>query len=178
MNHTFESFKKLSGTIEALEIMKALANGENKLKFILLYGERGTGKTHLIEATIIRWSERGIYCRYQTASNIMRMLKQSFSPDAKTDYSVLFSRLCDAEKLIIDDYGMGIQETRFEVSDLEDIVNERYHKRFRDDAKVTIIATNKDIKDMPDRIVSRFYDPEFGKAILLDAQDYRRRAVK
>ena len=92
-------------------------------------------------------------------------------------YNELFRRLCETSKLVIDDVGMGSIESKWEISELEDIVNERYHTRYKTD-KITILASNKDIKELPDRIVSRFYDPEFGKVLLIKSGDYRRRKSK
>ena len=71
---------------------------------------------------------------------------------------------------------MGTTESRFEVSDLEDIIDLRYRKRFYPTYDlVTILATNKDIKDLPDMVASRFYDSEFGIVLYMGAEDYRRR---
>ena len=74
-----------------------------------------------------------------------------------------------------DDYGAGVQETAFEIADIEDIINERYHLRYHDDGKITVMATNQDIKTLPDRIVRRFRDPEFGELVLNEAEDFGRR---
>jgi hypothetical protein len=74
---------------------------------------------------------------------------------------------------------MGTTESRFEISDLEDIIDLRYRKRYYPECDlVTILATNKDIKELPDRVVSRFYDPEFGVVLYMGDKDYRRRVVK
>jgi DNA replication protein DnaC len=179
--HTFANFKKVPGTEEALELMQRVSEGKSDRKFVLLYGMTGCGKTYLIEALILAWAESGKGAYYQTMSEIMRRLKGAMrdSQDiTKMPYDELFKRLCERERLIIDDVGMGTIESRWEIAELEDIINERYHGRYYPDGKITILATNKDITELPDRIVSRFYDPEFGAVIHIKAPDYRRRRSK
>jgi len=174
LNHTFGNFKKRQGTEKAFCALSDLTKGKSDRKFFLLYGERGTGKTHLIEATIIAWRENKVRARYTTTSDIIRNLKQGLKNGANPDYDARFRNYCEINKLVIDDYGMGTQETKFEVADIEDIIDKRYQRRYRDDEKVTILATNNDIKNLPDRIVSRFFDPEFGAVVFMDTTDYRR----
>ena len=177
LDHSFENFKKLKGTQEALSVFHDLANGKLGKKFVLCFGITGSGKTHLIEATIIAWAEQGIFARYNTMSELLRRLKTSFSPRHIPTYEEVFKNICGIPKLIIDDYGMGTQETKWEIAELEDIINERYHKRYYDDGKITILASNKNITDLPDRVTSRFFDPEFGVVVFMEAKDYRRRTV-
>ena len=177
LNHTFENFRRFKGALEAINVFRNLASGESDRKFILCAGVTGSGKTHLIEATIIAWAKQGIYARYNTMSGIIRQLKGSLGERHIPPYEQVFKSISEARKLIIDDYGMGSTETRWEVSELEDIINLRYHRRYYDDGKATILATNKDIKGLPDRVVSRFYDPEFGVVVVMGAGDYPRRKV-
>jgi DNA replication protein DnaC len=177
LSHTFEGFRNIKGTREVVKVLKQLAKGESDKKFILLVGATGSGKTHLIEATIIEWAKTGAFAYYRTMSEIVRRLKTSLSHKQEGAYDMAFKGLCDVPRLIIDDYGMGTTETAWEESELEDIINERYHKRYWDDGKVTIMATNKDLKDLPERVVSRFYDPEFGAVLFLEAKDHRRREL-
>jgi len=170
--HNFEAFTKVPGTEKAHDAMYKLATGQSDKKFILLYGVTGSGKTHLIEATLIAWAKQGIVVHYFTMSQIMRNLKQGIGTGF---YNETFKNLCETPRLVVDDIGMGSIESRFEIADLEDIIGERYHKRYLMEPIVTIAATNKDIRELPERIVSRFYDPEFGAVIKLGTTDYRRR---
>jgi len=175
LSHTFEEFKSDTNTAEVLKTLKELSEGKINKQFILIYGITGCGKTHLIEATIINWAKHGIHAYYQTFSELARMLKTSLRQGGDF-YDSQFKRLCDSEKLIVDDYGMGTTESRFEISDLEDIIDKRYRKRYHPGCNlVTILATNKDIKELPERVVSRFYDAEFGIVLYMGDKDYRRR---
>lgn len=174
LNHTFGNFKADSNTKEAMLTMKALSDGELKKQFVLLYGTTGCGKTHLIEATVINWAKNNIPSRYMTFSEMARRLKTMLRKGGEF-YELQFNTYRDSKRLIVDDFGMGTTESQFEISELEDIVDLRYRKRYYPDCDfVTILATNKDIKELPDRVVSRFYEPEFGVVLYMGDKDYRR----
>ncbi len=180
LSHTFETFEaKTKELVKVTEIMKSISEGKTTNKqFILLYGTTGCGKTHLIEATIVNWAKNKTAVYYRTFSDIARQLKTELRKGGDW-YDDAFKRLCDNQILIVDDYGMGTTESRFEISDLEDIIDTRYRKRYYPNLKlITILATNKDIKELPDRVTSRFYDPEFGIVLYMGDRDYRRRQVK
>ena len=179
LDHTFESFKPINNeTATAKKTLQAISEGKMVRQFILLSGTTGCGKTHLIEATIINWAKHGLRSYYMTFSDIARMLKRELHKGSEF-YDLQFQSYRDTNRLIVDDFGAGTTESRFEISDLEDIIDLRYRKRYYPDCDlVTILATNKDIKDLPDRVVSRFYDPEFGVVLYMGDKDYRRRAIK
>ena len=177
LKHTFESFKADANTKEAVETMQALSEGKLNKQFILLYGATGTGKTHLIEALIIGWAKQNVRSRYLTFSELARQLKTALRQGGDF-YEAQFNVYKEAKHLIVDDFGSGTTESRFEISDLEDIIDLRYRRRYYPDCDlVTILATNKNITALPDRVVSRFYDPEFGAVIYMGNRDYRRRKV-
>jgi len=177
LDHTFDNFKVDSNTKKAAETMRAFAEGTINKQFILLYGTVGCGKTHLIEALIIGWAKRNIRSRYMTFSDITRRLKAALRSGGDF-YEDQFNAYRDTKRLIVDDFGSGTTESRFEISDLEDIIDFRYRRRYCPDCDlVTVLATNKDISELPDRVVSRFYDPEFGTVLYMGDKDYRRRKV-
>jgi len=174
--HTFDAFYPDANTKQAASVLRSLSNGELNKQFILIYGTVGCGKTHLIEATILNWAEHGIYTRYQTFSEMARTLKAQLGKGGD-HYESMFNRYSQVKHLVVDDFGMGTTESRFEISDLEDIIDLRYRKRYYPgNEMVTILASNKDIKDLPTRVVSRFFDQEYGTVLYMGDRDYRRRS--
>lgn len=175
--HTFSNFQQVTGADEMLKVMRDIAGGNDR-KFAFFYGTTGNGKTFLIESLLIEWARQGIFTRYNTNSQIMRMLKRCMNSNSAPSYEEMFDRICSWDRLIIDDVGMGTVEGTWELSTLEDIINERYHRRYFPSPIITIMATNKDITQIPDRITSRFYDAEVGVVVCNRAPDFRRRRVK
>lgn len=173
LENTFASFKPVKGTEKSLAAFKALASGKSRWKMLLCYGGVGNGKTHLCEATVIALYKRGIFCRVLTMARIMRALKECMRPEPLTPYDELLARYCYCKHLIIDDVGMGGSGSDWEFGQLEEIVVARYRERL-----FTILTTNKDLTELPERIVSRFQDPDVGMVILNQGEDYRRLKAK
>jgi len=66
---------------------------------------------------------------------------------------------------LLDEYG-----SEWEWGELEDIINYRYRERM-----FTVMTTNRDLTELPERVVSRFRDPDIGVVVLNSGKDYRRR---
>ena len=169
LENTFGNFKRVKGTEKALAAFKALAGGKTRWKMLLCFGGVGNGKTHLCEATVIALYKRGIFCRVLTMARIMRALKECMRPDAVETLDVLLQRYCCSGHVIIDDVGMGGSGSEWEFGQLEEIVIARYRERL-----FTIMTTNKDLTELPERIVSRFQDPDVGRVVLNEGADYRK----
>lgn len=178
LENTFANFKPVKGTEKALAAFKTLAQGKPRRKMLLCYGGVGNGKTHLCEATVIALYKSGIFCRVLTMARIMRALKESMGREAMATYDELLEGYCYAQHLIIDDVGMGGSGSEWEFGQLEEIIVARYRERL-----FTILVSNLDIKPepnypkipfIPERIVSRFRDPDMGMVILNQGADYRR----
>lgn len=172
LDNTFENFKPAPGTSKALAAFKALASGKTRWKMLLCYGGVGNGKTHLCEATSITLYKRGGFCRVLTMARIMLALKQCMGPERITSYEELIDRYCRCSHLIIDDVGMGGSGSEWEYGQLEEIVVIRYRERL-----FTILTTNRDLTELPERITSRFQDPDVGRVVLNEGADYRKLKV-
>jgi len=90
--------------------------------------------------------------------------------EVKDAYDDIFERFRRARRLIIDDVGSGSTGSNWEWGELEDIVNYRCREGL-----LTVVTTNLDLKELPDRIVSRFDDAVNGRIALISAPDYRPR---
>lgn len=178
LENTFENFKPVPGTEKALAAFKALAEGMIDKPMLLCYGGVGNGKTHLCEATAITLYKRGLFCRVITMARIMGALKECIGPDRYISLEELKHNYCYIDRLILDDVGMGGSGSEWEFGQLEEIVVVRYREGL-----FTIMTTNLDIKPnkinpkelfIPERIVSRFRDPDVGRVILNEGNDFRR----
>lgn len=165
LNNTFEFFSPVKGTQKALAAFKALAYGKTHRPMLICYGGVGNGKTHLCEATAIAMYKQGLFVRVMTMSQMMITLKSYMNNQEPPSFDWLLSSYCLAERLIIDD----VDGTEWEFEQLEKIMRFRYH-----DSLFTIFTTNLDISELPERIVSRFSDPEVGTIVLNRGEDYRR----
>ena len=175
LENTFENFKLVAGTKEALATFKALASGKTPWKMALIYGGVGNGKSHLCEATAIELYKRGIFCRVLTMAEIMRSLKAAIEHDKHGNegkpwvpYAQLLNDLGSRGYLIIDDVGMGTGGSEWDKDRLEEIIVARYRENL-----FTIMTTNRDPEDLEVRIVSRFRDPDKGRVVLNEGDDYR-----
>jgi len=157
----------VKGSEKSLSAFKELAQGSG-WRMLLCYGGVGNGKTHLCEALVIELYSQGLFCRVMTMAKMMRTLKSTMNQDSVFSYDTVLENWCRSPRLVIDDVGMGGSGSDWEFGQLEEIVVSRYRDRL-----LTVLTTNRDIKDLPERIVSRFRDTEIGRVVLNCADDYR-----
>jgi len=168
--HTFANFRRIKGTETCYKAFKSLAEGKTDLPFLFCYGVVGNGKTHLIEALILRWYERGLICRYARCSDIIATIKRGMDKDQFITVEDRVESFSKSKRLVLDDIGGGMYETPWVDAQLENIIDARYRARL-----VTVATTNLDLSKLPERIVSRFMDPDVSVVVLNEATDYRRR---
>lgn len=165
LDNTFESFKPVKGTEKALAAFKALAEGRTNKPLLLCYGGVGNGKTHLCEAAAIALYKRGLFCRVLTMDRMMGALYECIGPDRQNSLEELLRNYSYTEHLILDD----VEGTEWAFGELEKIIRVRYRERL-----FTILTTNRDLSELPERVVSRARDPDFGRLVLNEGADYRR----
>jgi len=170
LNHTFDNFVEVPGVGKSYKTFKFFAE-QTQPYMILCHGGVGNGKTYLLEATAIRLKEQGIFARVITMLSLTKTLKRKMREKYSIpSYDDVLDNYCQSGILLMDDIGMGMMDSKWENSVLEQIVNYRYINRLW-----TAMTTNTDIKDLPDRVVSRFSDPEVGVIVHNTGKDYRRR---
>jgi len=149
-------------------LFKQLSSGKTKWYMLLCYGGTGCGKTHLCQSLALELRKQGKYTTVINWESIISILKNCMNSEAKDSYEVQLTRYCKSERLIVDDVGMGTTGSNWEWGVFDDLINQRYTSGL-----LTVCTTNLDIKELPDRAVSRFRDTVNSRIVLNFASDYR-----
>jgi DNA replication protein DnaC len=161
--------KLLSYTCQKNEEGKPYAPRAN----FLLYGNYGTGKTHLMAATINALLKRLIICRFMTGQGLFDAITRSMS--AHQDYQHYLDEACSAPVLAIDDIdkvhipaSTRGTEDGFQVKTFFAILNKRYTKKLP-----TLITTNA--MDITPYVGGAGFSrlKECGAFLSMEGKDYR-----
>jgi len=161
---TFEDFIVVPGTEKAYKAAQALALGSSNFVWLLIYGQPGNGKTHLCNAIVKEVRARNLDVRMILAADLFSILREAIETK-KADS--LLRQFKDIFFLVIDDYGVEYGSD-WESAKFDELMTSRYAT-----AKPTVLVTNKDLAELPDRIKSRFTDKVMAKAVHNSAGDYR-----
>ncbi len=122
----------------AKNIAQAFALGflvKRPAKGFILKGGVGTGKTHLLAATLAHLTlEAGIEARYVEISLLYAAIRRGFQ-DGKSGGEII-GPLCEVEVLAIDELGKG-RGSPFELETLDELIARRYNA-----GMTTLFATN------------------------------------
>ena len=162
---TFEEFIVRQGTEKSLEAFKELAFTRTGKPFLLVYGGVGNGKTHLCQALTKELLKQGIDAYYYRVPDLLKTLRNAIQEHSLDDW---ITSLSNVGALILDDYGLENQ-TDWALANIEDIVDARWQEK-----RITAMTTNKDIKELPARIASRFSDTLLSVKVLNTGTDYRK----
>ena len=157
----FNTFQETPNNKKALEASRAFIDTFLKLRqgeaterypFLLLYGPRGTGKTHLLYTILWDILERDINAAYFQAEEMLDELRAGFENNRGISSWTYDERLNFIKKvpmLAIDDIGAH-SETAWSTAKLDMMVDYRYRSE-----GALIIATNGPLKIIPPRIMDR-----------------------
>lgn len=139
--------------------------------WLVLSGPNGCGKTHLAAAIANQALDNGAVVLFEATPDLLDHLRAAFAPAATEVYDQLFSKMREAELLILDDLGAQ-QSSPWANEKLFQLLNYRYNL-----SMATVITGNpKGIQGVDERIRSRLSDSGLVRTILMDrAQDYRPR---
>jgi DNA replication protein DnaC len=137
--------------------------------WLLLIGPNGCGKTHLAAAIANKSLEDGALVLFATVPDLLDHLRAAFAPTSKEVYDQLFSRMREAEVLVLDDLGAQ-QSSPWANEKLFQLLNYRYNSRF----PTVITANSRGLQGIDERIRSRLTDASLVTTVILDrAKDYR-----
>ena len=162
---TFESFN-LGGRSESVRkaFDSSLRFAELSGVWLVLYGESGTGKTHLAMAVANAVRARRQTCLLATVPGWLDLLKSGFDSG---DFEELMDLSLKADYLIFDDLGTQ-KATDWAYERLFHVLNTRYNER-----KPVLITMNLVPSVLDMRLSSRMMDKTLCKIIHVVDSDYR-----
>lgn len=139
--------------------------------FLYLYGDVGTGKTHLAAGAAIRLVERGFPVRVYRAADVASRFR-SASQEGAGELERYVNRLKSTRVLVLDDFGAE-HLTEFVAAEWYDVLDCRHGTLMP-----TIITANvhPDSLNMP-RLASRLLDVRWSTVAGITAKDYRAMAA-
>ena len=143
-------------------------------RWLVIWGERGSGKSHLCAAVDNHLTQAGIPSLFITVPDLLAALRQAIDLQSNTEQESFTGRMNifkTATVLILDDLGAE-QSSPWSESVLFEILDYRYRNRL-----ATMIATNVHPDEFDPRIASRMQDTALCTVIENAALDYRRRPL-
>ena len=137
---TFASYRPSNEEqARALQVAKDFAVRWPQSRGFILSGPVGTGKTHLLAATLKHLAlELGVKVGYQEISLLYAQIRRGFQ-DGKSGGEII-GPLSQVEVLAIDELGKG-RGSPFELETLDELIARRYNA-----GRVTLFATNYSLK--------------------------------
>jgi DNA replication protein DnaC len=173
-NRTFDSFNPKPGTADMVDAARRFVGREGP-RMLVLVGQTGTGKSHILESIGRQALDAGRTVRYDLTSTFLNRLRHTYDSDAGDDVHTLMNWYYMQDTLLIDDIGLE-SSTPWVQEQLTTLVSERLNS-----TRWTAIATNLDkarlADKMGERLASRLYatNPELSEVALVinTAKDYR-----
>jgi len=165
VKQTFETFNAdVKGVRRSYKAAWDIAEGLGAFIWLIIFGGVGNGKTHLLNAIANRVMERGISLRLVMMADLLSELRMAIETN-KTDFKM--KELKEVPYLLIDELGLEYG-TEWEKEKIEELLATRWAN-----GRFTVVATNRDIEELPERLKSRFKDRHLSKCVLNEAGDYR-----
>jgi DNA replication protein DnaC len=171
---TFETFKPFGRMGKqdgyAVTISSALNTAREystKLNgWLVFHGGYGCGKTHLAAAIANYVVGVGVPTLFITVPDLLDWMRSAYS-SSDTTFEERFEEIKGINLLIMDDFGTE-NATSWAQEKLFQILNYRYVNQLP-----LIVTTNRDIKTIEGRILSRLKDKELTRICYITAPDYR-----
>ena len=171
---TFDNFLGRPGTDKMLAAARNFADRQGP-RMLVLVGETGTGKSHLLEAIGRQALESDRTVRYDLTSTFLNRLRHTYDSDSGEDVHDLTAWYQRRHTVLLDDIGME-SATAWVREQLTTLIEERLHS-----GGWMALATNLSKATMADRMgdrmASRLFagNPELSEVSLVinTAEDYR-----
>lgn len=167
---TFEHGKSKKDSSRDFAFRRAEDYAKKLDRWMFLYGDTGSGKTHLALAICNYQIDNatGIYPIFRKAGSLLNDLRASYDDKEGVTYAKKIEAYIEAPLLVIDDL-KAEKHSQFTEEQFFLIISER-----EDNGYPTIITSNFDPVDLPFRIASRLQDAGTVEVIHIDEPDYRK----
>ncbi len=172
LSKTFASFdcSRSPSAREACAILREFADAPDGQGYpwLLLRGNRGTGKTHLLAAVANLLVARGQTPLYVVVPDFLDYLRAGY--DAEKLSESASRRMEDARAcsvLLLDDLGVE-KRTLWTDEQMYRLLNHRYNEGLP-----TVIASNVSLDELEPRIASRMQDTSLARMVVLAGEDQR-----
>jgi DNA replication protein DnaC len=164
-NKTFLNFNRTKNNDTAFKELNKWCYGPIGL---LLQGDPGRGKSHLMAAFVNKWAEMGIPVAFQNVSDLMEMLRRGFDDGSYQDRIRILTST-EVKILVLDDIGAE-QPKDWVKEKLYQIIDARLRNQMP--IFVTTNCTKRELSEnLHPRVTSRLV--EACKWITLKGEDYR-----
>ena len=170
---TFSNFKTTPQTLEAFNICREFViRYKPNIKGLRLWGNYGTGKTHLITAIINNLLMKNVPCMFVVVPELLEYLRQGIKNEETAQTATeLISMAKKVDVLVLDDLGAE-KPSNWVKEQLFILINARYENQL-----TTLITTNLStaelVEQIGQRIVSRVV--EMTNTVKINTDDYRFR---
>ena len=172
-NQSFRNFRtSFSGAHPSIQeaFQEAYKFAQNPNGWLVLIGPNGSGKTHLAAAIANQNLSDGAVVLFTVVPDLLAHLRATFAPTSTEAYDQRFSKMREAELLVLDDLGSH-QSSPWANEKLFQLLNYRYNSGYP-----TVITANKQgLTGLDERILSRISDTSLVTTVVMNgAVDYRR----
>jgi DNA replication protein DnaC len=160
--HVFETYEIDKGSMEALEAAKNFAAGTGP-NMLVLYGGRGTGKSHLMESAGWSLLADGNIPHYAMVPELLDRIKATFNDNPGETTEDVLSYYRGVHTLLLDDFGTE-KATDFVAEKLTSLIDERYRNGRRLMITTNLGRAAMEIKGY-DRLADRLFDQTSGDVL-------------
>ena len=165
---TFETFdrRRSDSARNACAVLQDFA--ENPAGWVLLQGNRGTGKTHLLAAVANALTATGGAPLYVVTPDFLDYLREGYDAEKLSENaSRRMQAARDCPALLLDDLGVE-KRSLWTDEQLYRLLNYRYNEGLP-----TVIASNVMLDELEPRIASRMQDASLTRRVVLAGEDQR-----